>query len=426
MTRACFVVSASIGLLAAGATSASEITVIEGARIHTGDGRRIDEGKVLIRGEAIVAVGRDAEVRVPEGARRIDGRGAWVTPGLVDSEAVTGLIEVPLESSTVETHLDERYDAVRAAFSVLDGLNPRSSVIPVTRIEGVTASVLVPHGGLVSGRGAVVQLAGDSVDEMLVRAPAAVWASLAGPGRLASYGARGGAMLRLRELIDDVRQYSRRRQDFERNQMRKVAASRLDLEALLPLVEGKLPLVVHAHRASDIQAALRLAREEKLRLVLAGCEEGWLVAGEIAAAKVPVVINPLANLPRAFEALAARLDNAVLLSRVGVKLALSPGATDDHMSRTLRFHAGNAVASGLPWEDALAAITRNPAEIFGVGERLGTVSPAKSADLVVWSGDPFEPLTRPRHVFIRGREIPLVSRQTKLRDRYRDLRGLRP
>ena len=412
--------------LARPALAADAVVVIEHARVHPGDGRRIDDGTVVIRGGTIVAVGASASTSVPAGARRIDARGAWVTPGLVDAQALTGLVEVALESSTVETGLDARYDAVRAAFSAVDGLNPRSVVIPVTRIEGVTTSVIAPRGGLVAGRGALVHLDGDSVDEMLVRSPVAMFASAAAPGRSAAFGARGGVLLRLRELVDDVRQYARRRQDFERNQMRRVAASRLDLEALIPVVVGRtLPLVVEAHRASDIQAVLRLAREERLPLVLSGVEEGWMVAAELAAAKVPVIASTSPNLPRAFEALAARADNAVLLARAGVKVALSPLESDDHRSRTLRLEAGNAVAAGLAWEDALAAITRAPAELYGAGAALGSLAPGKTADLVVWSGDPFEPLTRPRQVFIAGREIPLRSRQTELRDRYRDPRRLR-
>jgi imidazolonepropionase-like amidohydrolase len=411
-------------VLVAPARAAEPPIAIEHARVHPGDGRMLPDATVVIRGESVVAVGPAADVKIPDGARRLDGRGSWITPGLIDAESSTGISEA--EQSSDETSLDDRYEPVRAAFSVLDGFNPHSVVIPITRIEGVTTTVVTPRGGLVSGRGAVVKLLGESVDEMLMRSPAAVYANAAAPGRAVAYGARGGVLLRLRELFDDVRQYARRRQDFERNQMRKVGASRLDLEALIPVVEGKLALVVEAHRASDIQAVLHLAREEKIRLVLSGAEEGWLVAREIASAKVPVIVSALPDLPRAFEALGARLDNAALLARAGVKIAISPREQEDHRSRTLRLEAGNAVAHGLVWEVALAAITRHPAELFDVAGSVGTLAPGKTADLVMWSGDPFEPLTRPQRVFMRGREIPLRSRQTELRDRYRDLRTARP
>ena len=247
---------------AAQAASAAPIA-IEHARIHTGAGRRIDDGTVIMRGSNLSAVGPAGEIKPPAGARRIDGRGLWITPGLIDAESSTGLADVFQEKSSVETRLDERYDAVRAAFTVLDGLNPRAVAIPITRIAGVTSSVLAPDGGLVSGQGALVRLTGGSVAQMLVRAPVGIYVSVAAQGRAAAYGARGGLLLRLRELFDDVREYARRRSDFERNQMRKVAASRLDLEALIPVVERRLPLIVEAQRASDIQAALRFARDER-------------------------------------------------------------------------------------------------------------------------------------------------------------------
>jgi len=426
MIRGSQAVVAAVLLIALPARAAD--LAIEHAQIHTGDGKKLDDGTLVLRNETILAVGPSAEIRVPDGARRLDARGTWVTPGLIDAEALTGTVEVTQEDSTDDSGLDARYDAIRAAFSVLDGLNPRSVLIPVTRIEGVTSSVLVPRGGLVSGRQAVVRLLGDSVDQMVVRAPAAIYATVAGHGRAAAFGARGGVMLRLRELFDDVRQYARRRQDFERNQMRKVGASRLDLEALIPVVEGKLPLVVEAHRASDIQALLRFAREQKIRVVVSGGQEAWMVGKELAAARVPVIVSALRDLPDAFENLGARLDNAALLSRAGVQFAISPREGDGPFSRTLRLEAGNAVAHGLPWEAALSAVTRVPAEIFEVSATLGTLVPGRSADVVIWTGDPFEPLTRPRQVIIRGREVPLRSRQTELRDRYRDLRAahLRP
>ncbi len=406
-------------LPAARGLAAEEMVAIEHARVYPGDGRRLDDATVLVRGKTIAAIGMASAVNVPATARRIDGRGQVVTAGFIDAESSTGLADVFQEKSSVETGLDEHYDVVRAAFSVLDGLNPRAVNIPVTRLEGVTSVVLAPTGGLIEGQGAAVRLDGGNVPAMLVRAPVAVYASMAQPGRTAAYGARGGLMLRLRELFDDVRQYARRKNDFERNQMRRVAASRLDLEALVPVVvDRKLPLVVEVHRAADIQAVLRMAKTERLDLVLTGCEEGWQVAPEIAAAKVPVIVSGLPDLPRAFEALAARLDNAALLAAAGVKIALSPRARSEHNSRTLRLEAGNAVANGLPWEAALAAVTRAPAEIFNLGHHAGTLAAGASADLVLWSGDPFEPLTRPRRILIAGHELPLHSRQTDLRDRY--------
>ena len=418
------------GLNAAAAPAPAATIAIEHARIHTGEGPAIEDGTLVIKAGRIAAVGAAAAVAIPADAVRVDGKDGWLTAGLFDAESRVGLNEVSLEPSTIESALDARYDTVRPAFAVEGGWNPASVLLPVTRLEGVTNVALVPDGGLVSGRGAVVDLAGTGFDatELVVAAPSAVYVHYGDAGKANAFGARGGALLRLRELVDDVRQYDKRRADFEKNQMRHVAASRLDLEAMIPAVSGKpqLPLVVEVHRAADILAVLRLARDEKLRVILTGCEEGWRVAKEIAAAGVPVIVKPLADLPSSFETLGTRLDNAALLAKAGVTIALSPRLEEPHNGRTLRIEAGNAVANGLPFDEALRAVTKTPAQLFGVGDRLGTLAPGKIANVVLWSGDPFETSTRVKKLYVRGRDVPLVSRQTLLRDRYRDLTGARP
>ena len=184
------------------------------------------------------------------------------------------------------------------------------------------------------------------------------------------------------------------------------------------MLHGQVPLIAIANRRSDIETALRLAREFKLRLILAGAQEAWEVAGEIAAAGVPVLVEPLDNIP-SYDALGVRYENAAALARAGVKIVLLE--TNTHNSRDLRQQAGNAVSYGLPWDQALRAITLAPAEVFGVADRYGSIEVGKVANVVVWSGDPFEFSTGVEHVYIRGREIPLTSRQTELFERYRHL-----
>ncbi len=413
------------GLARTRRANAENAIAITNARIHRGDGTRIDAGTVVFQGDTISAIGPAASVVLPEGAHVVDGSGHWLTPGLVDAESLVGLVDIFGERATRESAMDERRDPIRAAFSVLDGWNPRSVVIPVTRVEGVTSVALGPREGLVSGRGAMVRLTGDRADKAALKTPTAVYISLAQDGRHAGFDSRGGALLALRELFDDVRQFAKRRNEFERNEMRALSASRLDLEALIPVVEGKLPVVIEAHRASDIESALSFIVEQRVSAVLSGCEEGWLVKDAIAQSKVPVIVNAFANLPRDFDALSAHAENAARLHGAGVEVILATREIGDHESRTLRFQAGNAVASGLPWETALSAITARPAKLFGVADRIGTLGVGKLADCVLWSGDPFEPLTRPRHVFMGGAEIPRVSRQTMLRDRYREPKTLR-
>jgi imidazolonepropionase-like amidohydrolase len=198
--------------------------------------------------------------------------------------------------------------------------------------------------------------------------------------------------------------------------MQALAAPAADLEALLPMLRGQLPAIVVANRKSDIETALRLAREYHLKMILVGAAEGWEIAGEIAAAGVPTLVAPLDNVP-SYDALAIRYENAALLTKGGVKVALLQA--DTHNSRDLRQQAGNAVSYGLTWDQALRAVTLSPAEIFGVADRYGSLDVGKVADVVVWSGDPFEFSTGVEHVYIRGKEIPLTSRQRELFERYK-------
>jgi imidazolonepropionase-like amidohydrolase len=408
---------ALLGLAAA--PLSAQVVAIEGGTVHTMAGAPIEGGTVLIRDGRIAAVGRD--VAVPAGARRIDARGKQVTPGLFDSHTRTGLTEVgSIQGTNDYTLNDQDEDRVMAAFNVADGLNPRSVVIPVTRIAGITTAVSAPGGnGLVTGQGVVIDLAGERGSDMLVKEPVAMYATLGEGVESASGGARGGATLRLRELLEDTRAYAQRRGDFERGATREYAASRLDLQAMAPVLQGRLPLVVEAHRASDIRTALRIADEYDLKLILLGATEGWRVADDLARARVPVVLKVLESLPASFERLGARYDNAALLRRAGVQVAFTTSET--HNARNLRQEAGNAVAYGLPYEEALRAVTLYPAQVWGVESTHGSLAPGKTANVVVWDGDPLELLTEVEHVFIAGREVPLVSRQTELRDRYRTL-----
>jgi imidazolonepropionase-like amidohydrolase len=225
-------------------------------------------------------------------------------------------------------------------------------------------------------------------------------------------------MARLRRLFDDALEYDRRRADYRRDQMQELSAPPADLEALLPVLRGQLPLAVQADRKSDIENALRLARDYRLRLVIAGGAEAWEVADRLAAARVPVVLIPLTNIP-SYTQLGARYDNAARLARAGVQVAIMSG--DSHNSRNIKQEAGNAVSHGLSWDQALRAVTLVPAELWGVADRYGSLDVGKVANVVVWSGDPFEFTTGVDHVVIRGRQVPVRSRHAELLERYRSL-----
>lgn len=386
---------------------------ITGATVYTGEGT-IQGGTVLLSGSRIVSVGTG--VAVPAGARVIDARGKVVTPGLVDTGNHVGTSEIELVDETNEFDAGDA-GTIRAAFRVADAVDPGSAVIPVTRMEGVTSAVSVPEGGLVRGQSAWVRLTGRA-DDTVLAAPAAMHAVLGEAGHGAA-GSRAGAVRRIREALEDARLLRARATQFEENRLRGLSASRLDLLALLPVIERRVVLSVRAHRASDIRTALRLAREESLRLVIEGGAEAWKVAPELAAAKVPVVLKPTWNLPSSFEMLGARSDAAALLDAAGVTVVI--GSSETHNARTVRQEAGTAAAWGLPRERAIAAITSAPAAVFGVEDRVGRLAAGTLADLVVWSGDPLELSTEPELVLIGGVEVPRRSRQTELLERYRTL-----
>jgi imidazolonepropionase-like amidohydrolase len=391
----------------------AQTIAITGGTVHPVSGPRIENATVLVRDGAIVAVGRD--VAVPAGARVIDARGKVVTPGLFNAGTQLGLTEISAVQSNNEGRLSG--NEVAASFNVAAGINPFSQLIPVTRVEGVTTALSAPDGGLISGQAVVIDLAGETVAEMLASPRAVMVADIAAKG--AGGGSRAGVIARLRRVLDDAREYQRRRADYQRAQIQPLGAPAADLEALQPVLAGTLPLAIRASRRSDIAAALDLAADYRIRLIIADGAEAWTLADRLAAARVPVILSPLTNIP-SYDALGARYGNAGLLARAGVRVALM-GEDGSHNSRLVRQEAGNAVSYGLSWDEALRAVTLTPAEIYGLGARYGSLEPGKVANVVVWSGDPFEFSTRVETVLIRGKEIPLTSRQTELRDRYRTL-----
>jgi imidazolonepropionase-like amidohydrolase len=412
--------------LAAVSASAETVAIVGGRVVTLGPAGTIENGTVLIQDGRIRAVG--AQVAVPDGARRIDAAGKVVTPGLLDSMTRLGLVEVGAVEATRDARTER--DSITAAFDVAEALNPRSILIPVNRVEGLTRAVVAPTPGssLIAGQGALIHLGyleapGGSRD-YLVKPQVAMFGVLGEAGMGFGGGSRAAALLRLREALADARDYAKSRQAYDQGERREYSLSRLDLEALQPVVRGEMTLVLGVNRASDIEAVLRLAKEEKLKIMLAGCSEAWMVADQIAAAKVPVLISPIENLPGSFESMGATLENAARLHRAGVTFAFMTG--ESHNSRNIRQQAGIAVANGLPWDVSLAAMTSIPARLWGIAERYGTLEPGKDADVVVWDGDPLEITSFPEAVFIRGVQMPMESRQLELRDRYKDVGGSTP
>ena len=392
----------------------AQTIAITGGTVYPVSGPKLATATVLVRDGRIVAVGTN--VTIPADATRIDAAGKWVTPGLIDGAGQLGLVEISAVPATREGSVQG--DTIAAAFNVVEGINPASTLIPVTRIEGITTALATPSGHLVSGQAVLIDLDGATVEQMVVKSPVGIVADLSESGKADAGGSRAQVPARLRQVFRDALEYERRKTDFTRAQMQRLSASSEDLEALLPVLHGRLALIAVANRRSDIETALRLAKEFKLKLIVAGGAEAWEIAPALAAGDVPVLVEPMDNIP-GYDALGVRYENAALLAKVGVRVALLE--TDTHKSRNLRQEAGNAVSYGMTWDQALRAVTLAPAEMFGVADRYGSLEPGKVANIVVWSGDPFEFTTGVEHVLIRGREIPLTSRQMELLQRYKKL-----
>lgn len=413
----------AMALAAALLSSASaEVVAITGATVHTlGSDGTLEQATILINDGEIVAVG--ADVAVPSGAQVINAEGKIVTPGIFDTTSSLGVQEV----GAVDSTNDDRASALSGpAFKTLDGFNPRSPGLIANRIEGVTRGFLLPQpdgeGNLLAGTGSVVHFGG--AKNYVINDNAAVVAYMGETGAEMAGGARGLAMLKLREALNDAEDYRDDRDGYDSGSTREYSLGKADLEALQGVIRGRVPLIVFVHRAIDIEQMLKLANEYALDLIIYGGAEAWMVADQLADAGVPVVLNPLQSLPNQFETLNATFENATRLNEAGVQIAFSH--SDSHNPRNLPQLAGNAVANGLPWDVALRAITVTPAELLGGASACCTLEPGNSADLVIWPGDPLEVTTFAEHVFIGGQQMRMKSRQTQLRDRYLDLKDELP
>jgi imidazolonepropionase-like amidohydrolase len=413
-----------LSLAALPARSVAQTTAIVGGTVYPVSGPKIEGGTVLMRDGRIVAVGRD--VTIPADARRIDARGKWVTPGFINSATTLGLSEGggPQFSGGYNDASARGADGVAASFAAWRGVNPANTWIAPTRQEGVTSIVVAPSGGMVGGTAALLDLVeAPSVEAMLRRAPTAMVGQFANPGS-GQTGARAEFWARWTALLEDVRDYAARREAYEAGATRDLAARRADLEALVPVVRGELPLMLSVDRASDILEALRFAADNRVRLWINGGAEAWQVATQIAAAGVPVFTGAMNNIPGSFDALGQRQENAALLRAAGVTVVLvgnGPGDAESYNVRNIRQEAGNAVAYGLTWDEALRAVTLTPAEVLGAAEQVGSLQVGRDANVVVWSGDPFEFASVAEQVFVRGRTFDTKSRQQQLTERYRTL-----
>ena len=387
--------------------------LIRNATVHTATARGTLQGAdVLVRNGRIAAVGRGLSAG---NAAVVDAQGRPLTPALFAGINDIGAEEVSGESSTVDSHValgsGSKDMQVRPEFDVTDAYNPESVLIPVTRVEGYGWALLAANptsgGSFIGGQGGVVRFDG-SLDPI---GPRVLFVTLGADGANLTGGSRAGQWMILDQLIDEVR--GRIAPDS-----RFALLTPAGRATLAKYFGGGGRVAVTVQRASDIRRLLRWAKARNVRIAIVGASEGWKVAGEIAAARVPVFVDELANLPADFDQIGATLENAARLRAAGVEVGFYMSGDASHYARKLRQLAGNAVANGLPWEDALAGLTRVPAQAFGVGGEVGAIAVGQRADLALWTGDPLDVAQTATQVWMGGRAVEMKSRQTELRDRY--------
>lgn len=413
-------------------TEPAQTIVLRGGRLLTISHCAIENGVLVMENGKIAAVGAADSVKVPKNARVLDVTGMTVYPGLIDSETHLGLTEISLDTTTND--LEETSDAIMPHMHVYDAFHAESDLIPVTRMNGVTDAVVAPqtHDTL-PGQDSFVQLDGRSSDEMLLVRDIALPLNFTGRQRRnetfqsAKFPqTRMGMAAQLRQAFIDAQDYAQKLADYDKKsadwQKEKkgdkpsLPKRDLKLEALLPYLAGKRPVVLAAEEPSDLETALGLAREFNLKVILNHVSHSQILLDKIAATKLPVIVGPIYEQPKDDERYDSVYRLPAELAQRGVKIAFA--SYEEHNARNLPYQAGYAVAFGLPHDEAMKALTLNPAEIWGVADRLGSLDAGKSATVVVADGDPLELKTDVKRVFIAGREVPLESRQTRLRDEY--------
>ena len=399
---------------------------IRNATIYPVTSAPIANGTIVFANGVITAVGANASV--PANATVIDGTGLSVYPGMIDSGTNIGLTEIDSVPGTVDTtELGDYNPNALAAVAI----NPHSEVIPVTRVNGITHVVSVPGGGVISGQSALLQLAGWTPKEMVVKAPLAMHIRFP---RLRSapivdvpqdeeaekelHKSYTKELDKLRDLLRDAQAYGKAASARESDKNVRRFDRDLILEALVPVVDGRVPVVMHADQARDIKAALEFGDEFKLKMILAGGDDVARVLPELKSRNVPVLLGPLLSLPsREDDAYDVLYSNAKALYDNGIAFAIQ--TQDAHNSRNLPYNAGTAAAFGLPKDVALKAVTIFPAQIFGVADKLGSLEVGKGANVIVTDGDPLEMRTNVKRVFIAGEEIPMDSRHTLLYEKFK-------
>ncbi len=411
--------------------AASGTTVLRGGKLLTITHGVIENGVLVMQNGRIVAVG-GASTAIPKGAKVIDVTGMTVYPGLIDSETRLGLIEIEAERMTNDTL--EPSDEIMPHMHVYDAFHAETALIPVTRMNGVTNAIVAPGSGdTLPGQDSFIQLAGRSAEEMLTIRDIAMPLNFTGSQRRNQSfetskfpSTRMGMAAQLRQAFMDAQDYADKWARYEKKKANPDEKDKdkspeppkrdLKLEALVPYLRGQKPVVLAVEEPHDLETALELAHQFHLKVILNHVTRASSLLDKIAATGFPVIVGPIYEQPKEWERYDAVYRMPAELAKKGIKIAFA--SYDSHNSRNLPYAAGYAVGFGLPYDEALKAITINPAQIWGVDKDLGSLETGKLANVVVANGDPLDVKTDVKHVFIGGQEIPLTSRQTELRDQY--------
>lgn len=410
---------------------------VVGAKIVTVSGAVIENGTIVIQNGKITAIGAGASV--PSGAERIDGKGLSVFPGMIDSATGLGLAEIGQGANATMDIAEIGTNNANA--KAITGINPHSSHVNVTRVNGITSVLSYPTGGLISGQGAVVNLNGSTQADMAVEKTAALiinFPRVAGGGGFGGggggFGGFGGQQQDFNELvrrrdaqIEELKKiftaaqnYGRAIEAYSKDKTLPAVAVNLSLEALVPYVRGERPIAFTAERERDIRAVARFVSEMKLKGMIIGGQEAWKAADVLKANNMAVIFTNIYSLPvRDDDAYDYLYEAPSKMKQAGLQFAISTGDQGGEV-RDLPYHAGLAGSFGLSHDDALKSVTLYPAQILGVADRVGSLEVGKMANVVVADGDILDPRTNIKYMFIGGRLIPLTSRHTELFDSFKD------
>jgi len=425
---------AILGFAAAGLACAADDNsfFLKGATIHTMAGKDIENGSILVRNGKIVGVGQN--LSAPKDVKVIDGKGMQVYPGIIDSGSTVGIQEISAVTESNDVSEIGKFDPqIRSYIAV----NPESEHIPVVRANGVTAVLAIPGGGgrrgggsgqIIGGNASLIRLDGWTTEDLAIKGAAAMHLTIP---TIASGGGRGGgeggfiraSYAQQKEAYDkDMKDLNDFFEQAHRYAQAKAAntpdfRTDLKLEAMLPVIEGKEPVLVTASREKAIRDAIAFADKQKIKIILTQAAEAYKVIPEIKAHDIPVILPPTLALPDGEdEPYDQPPTTPALLYKAGIKFSFASFSVE--FSRNIAYQAATAVAYGLPKEEAMKAITVNPAQIFGVAAQMGTIEEGKSADFMLTDGDPMTTQTQIKQLFINGKNVNLDNKQKRLFEKY--------